>query len=746
MARELELWDCTWEPRRVGRGVEMSIPSSNEWKGTTCDWRGYEIVPELSYLWIERVWNPLREEEGWEEIAEGRVESVGTIVLSEQGWHLFCTTLAAGQNPMWLLGDAEARVRQAGERFANKGWDMVSSRVVMGGWKEFKPPGARIKTWMPEFVADWFGGFDHVTEVADTMERIHVNCARLTEEFYRTSLKYGSFHGDRAREVLIILDIERNDRQEVAPETREAIIRREVAATPCYVDNVFKLFEVKKWRLRKGSMTSRAAGIRARMGMGNETRDQRGIESQPNWKEPEKTERTSQLEKARATPKKTVSDASRKLAEIEKQTAEFKARLIEQMMAEDEEDPQGAGSREGRRTSQGEITHRGKDNSHKGTPSKKRKEKEDAPTVEAEKATTPPAMDSGASRLPATPKVAKGCDGLWSLKERVLGWFDLEGTPKTGEKRGDSKEGEGTSPAGEAGSSEGGLKKIVGTLTRALNKNQGYLADAKKKLTFDGVNITEFLIDYENLAALLKWSEEEKMDHLGQHVSLSLGRDIMAIIATSGSWKETRNEMMRKCLKAEKMATEAELAAVQRKNYATYNDFLRAFTLVALRIPGGETQQERIIGKPGGWGKGGNAGEKGAMRPSEVGNAKEIKEQGADCGMSQQTGAQSLSNEDYSDLWDLREKPTIYLDQERGVGTESQQQNYEKSEALETTGYGVKRGSKELHDQDEGADNQRKRIGDILRVGQTRVSRTALVPQEDLAPRTERRTRCRNPS
>ncbi|GBG71143.1 hypothetical protein CBR_g8446 [Chara braunii] len=235
--------------------------------------------------------------------------------------------------------------------------------------------------------------------------------------------------------------------------------------------------------------------------------------------------RTSPRNSAGATPKKTkVLDTSHKLAEIEKRIAEFKARLIEKMMAGDEEDLQDAGSR--------------------------------------------------------------ACDGLWSLRERVLGWFDPEGTPKTREKQRESKEGEGASATGEAGGSEDGLKKVVATLNRALNKNQGYLADAKKKLTFDGANITEFLIDYENLAALLKCTEEEKMEHLGQHVSLSLGRDIMAIVASSGSWKETRNEMMRKYLKAEKMATEAELAAVQRKNYATYNDFLRAFTLVALRIPG----------------------------------------------------------------------------------------------------------------------------------------------------------------
>ncbi|GBG62423.1 hypothetical protein CBR_g30376 [Chara braunii] len=305
--------------------------------------------------------------------------------------------------------------------------------------------------------------------------------------------------------------------------------------------------------------------------------------------------RTSPRNSEGTTPKKTkVSDARRKLAEIEKRTEEFKARLIEQMMAEEEEDPQGAGSREGRRTGQDEARYGGKDNSHKGTPNKKGKDKDDPPTEGTENAMTPPTIDSGTSRLPATPKITGACDGLWSLRERVLGWFDPEGTPKAREKQRESKEGEETSATGETGSSEGGLKRIVATLTRALNKNQGYLADAKKKLTFDGANITEFLIDYENLATLLKWTEEEKMDHLGQYVSLSLGRDIMTIVASSGSWKEARNEMMRKYLKAEKVATEAELAAVQRKNNATYNDFLRAFTLVALRILG---VTDRIMSK-----------------------------------------------------------------------------------------------------------------------------------------------------
>ncbi|GBG76169.1 hypothetical protein CBR_g21918 [Chara braunii] len=246
-AREFQLRDCTfegWEPRQIKGGVEMPLPAEYEWRGATCDWIGLEIVPELSYLWIECIWNPIREEDGWEDIAKGKVESVGTVVLSEQGWHLFCTTLAAGQNPMWLLEGAEMRTQKAGERFANKGWDEVHYKVVMGGWKEFRPPCSRKRIWVPEFIMDWFGGFYHVAEVADTMERVHIDYTWFSEEFYKTSLKYGPFHGDRVWEALIILNLDRYDQLEVAPEVRDAIIRREVAATPCYVDDVFKLFEV----------------------------------------------------------------------------------------------------------------------------------------------------------------------------------------------------------------------------------------------------------------------------------------------------------------------------------------------------------------------------------------------------------------------------------------------------------------------------------------------------------------------
>ncbi|GBG75848.1 hypothetical protein CBR_g21092 [Chara braunii] len=304
-------------------------------------------------------------------------------------------------------------------------------------------------------------------------------------------------------------------------------------------------------------------------------------------KEGRNKDRTSSQNSEGVVSKKvTVMDARRKLAEIEKRIVEYKARLIEEMMTGNEECPLQEEPRDERRTERGGIGQGDKGSDRGGTPSKRRKERDNSPGMEAEKVTNPPAIDSRSSRLPTMPAVTRGCEGLWSLRERVLGWFDPKRTAKTREGQKTGKEGPDTSMAGEASSSEGGLRKIVSSLERALNKNQGYLADAKKKLTFDGANITEFLIDYENLDALLKWTEEEKMDHLGQHVSLSLGRDVMAIVAASRSWKEIRDVMMRKFIVAEKIATEANLAAVQRKNFATYDDFLWEFTRVALRIPG----------------------------------------------------------------------------------------------------------------------------------------------------------------
>ncbi|GBG73367.1 hypothetical protein CBR_g16081 [Chara braunii] len=230
--------------------------------------------------------------------------------------------------------------------------------------------------------------------------------------------------------------------------------------------------------------------------------------------------------------------------------------------------------------------------------------------------------------------------------------------------------------------------------------------DAKKKLTFDGANITEFLIDYENLAALLKWTEEETMDHLGQHVSLSRGRDIMTIVAASRSWKETRDVMMRKYLAAEKMATEADLAAIQRKNFATYNDFLREFTLVALRIP---VVTDQIMSKY-------------FLRQfSEFDKDKILS------AYQQTSKFVNTRDVDFSAVTNLAEKTVV-------TETLALLKEGDVIDLTSRTGDKEKKGIESLHERVHGVDNKIERMERALLVMQAQVSRPPLPPQEAVVP------------
>ncbi|GBG60377.1 hypothetical protein CBR_g4335 [Chara braunii] len=424
-------------------------------------------------------------------------------------------------------------------------------------------------------------------------------------------------------------------------------------------------------------------------------------------KEGRNKDRTNPEKSEGAVSKKVrVTDTGRRLVEIDKKTAEYKARLIEEMMTGNEEGSLQEELPDERRTGRGGTGQGDKGSDRGGTPSKRREEEENSPGMDVEKATTPPAIDSRASRLPTTPVVMRGCEGLWSLRERVLGWLDPEGTTKTMEGQKAGKEGRDNSVTGEASSSEGGLKKIVSSLARALNKNQGYLADAKKTSTFDGVNITQFLIDYKNLAALLKWTEEEKMDHLGQHVSLSLGWDKIVIVAASRSWKETWNVMMRKYLAAEKMATESDLAAVQGKNFATYNDFLREFTLVALRIPG---VTDQIMSKY-------------FLRQfSEFDKDKILS------AYQQTSKFVNTRDVDFSTVTDLAEKTVV-------TETLALLKEGEIIDLTSRTGEKVKKGIESLHERVHGVDNKIERMESELLVMQAQVSRPLLPLQKAVVP------------
>ncbi|GBG90222.1 hypothetical protein CBR_g50401 [Chara braunii] len=531
-------------PPRISEGrVEISLPARNTVGNLVMDWVGVELVEDTVYLVVKLEWRARGEFGGVDFNRPGRVHATGSLHLSEEGWRTFGIALASGDDPVRMFEGAWQITWREGFEFADPERDDVTAEVKVAAAGVFELPNEIVRMSLSPFLLRRMGGIKRV-EQAVTAVKLGEMATEEETDNHKSEGEPG-LGGSAAQS-----EGGQKDRESINPDGTKG----------------------KRKEISTGESSGKAGGSR---------QGTQGTKGGSN------KDRTNPENSEGAVSKKVrVTDTRRRLAEIDKRTAEYKARLIEEMMTGNEEGSLQEEPRDERRTDRGGTGQGDKGSDRGGTPSKRRKEEENSPGMDVEKAMTPPAIDSRASRLLTTPAVTRGCEGLWSLRERMLGWFDPEGTTKIREGQKAGKEGPDNSVTGEASSSEGGLKKIVSSLVRALNKNQGYLADAKKKLTFDGANITQFLIDYENLTALLKWTEEEKMDHLGQHVSLSLGQDIMAIVAASRSWKETRDVMMRKYLAAEKMATEADLAAIQRKNFAMYNDFLREFTLVALRIPG----------------------------------------------------------------------------------------------------------------------------------------------------------------
>ncbi|GBG60176.1 hypothetical protein CBR_g3420 [Chara braunii] len=601
-------------PVNVRGGVSVVMLEEGTWTNLEPTYQTVMLVESDAFLWIATMWTKVSLTRLAPSLLDlefrGTVEARGWVYLSKEKENAMIIEFVLGLFPYKLFKEAEREVVWAACQRVEMVMEAIDVRVELRDRANVRKSFRTLRCVMPPFMVDAvFGTRSRLVRICKSMASMGLYQG-ARQDFFHLSAEKGSFEGNWAKELATMLNHLSTNDLFVPSNVHWRIMYRNVLIGETFMEGVHDLWyeededdsdeeEGEKMASEEeaGNLRSTERGVERNEGSIRDRESANPEGTKEDGKDLSTGESSGKAggskrgsqenkegrDKERSSPRNSygiivekakVSDARRKLEEIEKRTAEYKARLIEEMTVGNERDLPGEELREERRTSQGEIRHEGKDSSHRGTPSKKGKEKGDSPVVEAEKATNPPAIDSGANRLPAARKIMKGCDGLWGLRERVLGWFDPEGTTTIREKRKDNKEGEGTSTAGE-----GGLKKIVSTLTLTLNKNQGYLADAKKKLTFDGANITKFLIDYENLAALLKWSEEEKMDHLGQHVPLSLERDIMAIVAASRSWKATRNEMMRKYLKAEKMATEAELAAVQRNHYATYNDFLRAFTL-----------------------------------------------------------------------------------------------------------------------------------------------------------------------
>ncbi|GBG89280.1 hypothetical protein CBR_g48989 [Chara braunii] len=180
----------------------------------------------------------------------------------------------------------------------------------------------------------------------------------------------------------------------------------------------------------------------------------------------------------------------------------------------------------------------------------------------------------------------------------------------------------------------------------------------------------------------------------------------MVIVAASRSWKETRDVMMRKYLATEKMATEADLATVQTKNFATYNDFIREFTRAALRIP---RVTDRIMSKY-------------FLRQfSEFDKYKILS------AYQQTSKFVNMRDVDFSTVMDLAEKTVV-------TETLTLLKEGEIIDLTGRTGDKVKKGIESPHERVHGVDNKIERMEGALLVMQAQVSRPALPPQEAVVP------------
>ncbi|GBG84025.1 hypothetical protein CBR_g37901 [Chara braunii] len=164
--------------------------------------------------------------------------------------------------------------------------------------------------------------------------------------------------------------------------------------------------------------------------------------------------------------------------------------------------------------------------------------------------------------------------------------------------------------------------------------------------------------------------------------------------------------MMRKYLAEEKMATEADLATVQRKNFSTYNDFLQEFTLVALRIP---EVTDRIMSKY-------------FLRQfSEFDKDKILS------AYQQTSKFVNTRDVDFSIVTDLAEKTVV-------TETLALLKEGEVIDLTGRTGDKVKTKIESLHERVHRVDNKIERMESALLVMQAQVSRPPLPSQEAVVP------------
>ncbi|GBG77107.1 hypothetical protein CBR_g23432 [Chara braunii] len=371
-------------PREVEGGVEVSLPAVSEGWHPVVDWVGVELMENMVYL-VTRVEWRVDEHGEWNPDPQGHVRADGRLYVSEDGWREFGVLLASGEDPLSMFEGAWQLVWEAGFEFADPGFDDVTTDLRVARAGSFELPSENIRMRLPPFLLERLGGLELVRRAVADLASLTYENTMVHREYYRAFLEMGPFSGEQKYEVLRILHAVFTTRPRapvVGSEVLWGVVQQEISRGMTYVDDLRRLLgkEMASQEQDDNQQSRRSQGTNRdeeqNQGSDQESAKPEGTKEEGKGlstgessgkvggskrgpqenREGRDDERVSPPNSGGTAPKKTkVSDARRKLAEIERRTAEYKARLIEQMMAGNEEDPQGEGSREGRKTSQGEA-------------------------------------------------------------------------------------------------------------------------------------------------------------------------------------------------------------------------------------------------------------------------------------------------------------------------------------------------------------------------------------------------------
>ncbi|GBG86547.1 hypothetical protein CBR_g41610 [Chara braunii] len=372
------------------------MPARNAVSNPVMDWVGVELVEDTVYLVVELEWRARREFGGVDLNLPVRVHATGSLHLSEEGWRTFGIALASGGDPVRMFEGAWQITWREGFEFADLERADVTAEVKVAAAGVFELPNEVVRMSLPPFLLRRMGGIERVEQAVTAVTRLNFDEALMYREYYRAFLEMGPFRDEQGREVLCVLRVAVNTRPgvpQISDETMRRVIRREVCRGETYIDDLYRLYEQQEeatapeelgkmateeetdnrksegepglggsaaqseggQKYRESTNPDGTKGNRKEISTGESSGKVGGSrQGTQGTKEGRNKDRTSPRNSEGAMPKKVrVTDTRRKLAEIDKRTAEYKARLIEEMVTGNEEGPLQEEPRDERKASQG---------------------------------------------------------------------------------------------------------------------------------------------------------------------------------------------------------------------------------------------------------------------------------------------------------------------------------------------------------------------------------------------------------